>query len=463
MASSFDVVVIGGGPGGYVAAIRAAQLKMKTAVIEKERLGGICLNWGCIPTKALLKNAELVEKLKHGAEWGIKVENPQIDFSAIIKRSRGVADRMSSGIDFLMKKNKVTPIIGTARLTKDKKIEVTKKDGKELIEAKHIIIATGARPRSLPGVEIDREAIITSREAMSLQAAPESLAVVGAGAIGVEFAYFYANMGTKVTIIEYLDTILPVEDREVSKVVAARFKKMGIDIVTGAAVKKVEKNGKGTLVTYEKDGKAATVQASKTLMAVGVTGNIENLGLEDLKIEIFKGHIKVDKDYKTNVAGIYAIGDVVGPPWLAHVASAEGVHCVNVIAGEHSRPVDYANMPGCTYCQPQVASVGLTEEKCKEQKLDYKVGKFPFTASGKAVAGNEADGFVKIIFGKKYGEILGAHIVGSEATEMIAELCLARSMEATMEDLHTTVHAHPTLSEAIMEAAGASEGMAIHI
>ena len=460
---SYDVIVLGSGPGGYVAAIRASQLGLKTAVVEREALGGICLNWGCIPTKALLKNAEIYDHLMHGAEWGIKADNITIDFDRVIKRSRGVADRMSSGIDFLMKKNKVTPIIGTAKLLKGNKVEVTKKDGKDVVEAKHIIIATGARARSLPNVTIDGEKIITSKEAMFLKEIPKSLAVVGAGAIGIEFAYFYAVLGTKVTVIEYMDTILPVEDRECSAVVMKSLKKRGVNIITGAAVKSVEKTAKGTKVTYEIQGKAETVEADKTLMAVGVTGNIENIGLEDLKVETAKGAIKVDKDYKTNVPGIYAIGDVNGPPWLAHVASAEGVHCVEAIAGKKPHPIDYSNIPGCTYCQPQIASVGLTEDKCKEQKLDYKVGKFPFIASGKAVAAGEPDGMVKIIFGKKYGEILGAHIVGSEATEMIAELTLAKAMEGTMEDIHHTIHAHPTFSEAIMEAAGAADGLAIHI
>jgi dihydrolipoamide dehydrogenase len=464
MAASYDVVVIGGGPGGYVAAIRAAQLKLKTAVVERERLGGICLNWGCIPTKALLKNAEIYDKVSHGGEWGIKTDKLAFDFERIIKRSRGVADRMASGIDFLMKKNKITTHTGTAKLLKGKKIEVTKKEGgKETIEAKHIIIATGARPRSLPGIEIDREKVITSREAMVLKDVPKSLTVVGAGAIGIEFAYFYAVLGTKVTVVEYLDSILPVEDRECSKVVANSFKKRGIEMITGAAVKKVDAKGAGTKVTYEKDGKEQTIEAEKTLMAVGVAGNVDGLGLEDVGIQIERGHIKVDKDYRTSTEGYYAIGDVIGPPWLAHVASAEGIHAAEHIAGRKPRAIEYSNIPGCTYCQPQIASVGLTEEKCKEQKIEYKVGKFPFTAIGKAVASGEADGMVKILFGKKYGEILGAHIVGSEATEMIAELCLAKSMEATIEDIHHCVHAHPTLSEAVMEAAAAAEEQAIHI
>lgn len=464
MAASYDIAILGGGPGGYVAAIRAAQLKMKVAVIEHDKLGGVCLNWGCIPTKALLKNAEVYDKLVNGAEWGIKVENPQFDFDAIIKRSRNVANTMASGIDFLMRKNKITTHFGTGRVTKDKKIEVARQDGsKEMIEAKHIIIATGARPRTLPGVEIDRDRVITSKEAMSLNAYPKSLTVVGAGAIGVEFAYFYSVLGTEVTIIEYLDSILPVEDREVSKVVASSFKKRGIKLITGAAVKKVEAKKNKTITTYEKDGKEHTVESERTLMAVGVTGNIENIGAEALGVKIEKGHIKVDEMYRTNVDGIYAIGDVVGPPWLAHVASAEGIICVENINGMDPQPMDYSNIPGCTYCQPQVASVGLTEEKAKEKGVEYKSGTFPFRASGKAVASNEKEGMVKILFGKRWGEIIGAHIVGSEATEMIAEICLAKSMEATLEDIHRTIHAHPTLSEAIMEAAGAAEEMAIHI
>ncbi|MCC5876028.1 MAG: dihydrolipoyl dehydrogenase [Candidatus Sumerlaeia bacterium] len=464
MAQTFDVVVIGGGPGGYVAAIRASQLKYKTAVVEKARLGGICLNWGCIPTKALLKNAEIFDKLSHGDEWGVKVDGLKYDFDKIISRSRGVADKMSKGIDILMKKNKVTPIAGTAKILGPNKVEVTNEDGKkETIEAKHIIISTGARPKSLPGVKIDGKSVLSSKEAMSLAKAPKSMTIVGAGAIGMEFAYFYAVIGTKVTVLEYADTVLPVEDRDMSKVVASSFKKRGINIITKAAVKGVEVTKNGTVTTYEKGGKTEKVESEKTLMAIGVTGNIENLGLEELKVEIFKEHIKVDDHYRTNVKGLYAIGDVIGPPWLAHVASAEAIHCVEAIAGMDPTPIDYSNIPGCTYCQPQVASVGLTEAKCKEQGLEYKVGKFPFTASGKAVAGSEPDGMVKLIFGKKYGEILGGHIVGSEATEMIAEVCLARRLEATMEDLHTTIHAHPTLSEAIMEAAAAADEMAIHI
>lgn len=464
-STSFDVIVIGGGPGGYVAAIRASQLGFKTAVVDRDRLGGICLNWGCIPTKALLKNAELYDHVKHGAEWGITCDNLKFDFKKIIQRSRGVADKMSSGIDFLMKKNKITPIYGTASLVGKGSIKVEEKDGNKEYKAKHIIVATGARPRSLPGVEIDRKNVITSREAMSLDSAPESLAIIGAGAIGIEFAYFYAVLGTKVTVIEAMDTILPVEDKDCSSVVQKSLKARGVDIKTGMFVDGVKTSKDSVEVSFKKgkDGKVETVKADKVLMAVGVTGNIESLGLEKLGIETVKNHIKVDEHYRTNVEGIYAIGDVVGPPWLAHVASAEAVHCVEAIAGKNPHPIDYSNIPGCTYCQPQVASVGMTEAKAKEAGVEYKVGKFPFRASGKAVAAGEADGLVKIIFGKKYGEVLGAHIVGSEATEMIAELGLAKSLEATVDEIHGTIHAHPTLSEAIMEAAADAEGIAIHI
>ena len=464
-ATSFDIAVIGGGPGGYVAAIRAAQLGYKTAVIDRDRLGGICLNWGCIPTKALLKNAEIYDHIKNGGDWGITCDNLQFDFSKIIKRSRGVADKMASGIDFLMKKNKITSIQGTAKLKGKNRILVDGKDGKTEVEAKYIIIATGARPRTLPGVEIDRDVIITSREAMSLKELPKSLAIVGAGAIGIEFAYFYAVLGTKVTVFEALPTILPVEDLEASAIVAKALKHRGIDIRTGVFVDSVKKLKDGAEVTFKKgkDGKPETLKADRVLMAIGVQGNVENIGLEEAGIKTDRNHIVVDDHYRTNAENVYAIGDVIGAPWLAHVASAEGLHAIEHIKGMNPHPIDYSNIPGCTYCQPQVASVGMTEEVCKERGLDYKVGKVPFRASGKAVASGDPEGMVKIIFGKKYGEVLGAHIVGSEATEMIAELGLAKSLEATAEDIHHAIHAHPTLSEAIMEAAAASEDQAIHI
>ncbi|MDK2972555.1 MAG: dihydrolipoamide dehydrogenase [Candidatus Sumerlaeota bacterium] len=463
--TSFDVVVIGGGPGGYVAAIRASQMGLKTAVIDRDRLGGICLNWGCIPTKALLKNAELYDHLKHGAEWGIECDNIRFDFGKIVNRSRRVADKMASGVDFLMKKNKVTPIYGQAKIIAPGKVRVAAPEGNRDIEGKHIIIATGARPRTIPGVQFDSERIISSKEAMFLGECPKTMVVIGAGAIGIEFAYFYAVLGTKVTVLEAQDSILPVEDREVSAVVQKSMKHRGVDIHTGAFVEGVKKTKKGVEVTFKKgkDGKPQSIEADKCLMAIGVQGNIENVGLEQVGIATERSSIKVDRDYKTNVEGFYAIGDVIGPPWLAHVASAEGVICVEAIAGHKPHALDYSNIPGCTYCQPQVASVGLTEEKCKEQKLDYKVGKFPFRASGKAVATGDPDGMVKIIFGAKYHEILGAHIVGAEATEMIGELGLAKSLEATLEDIHGTVHAHPTLSESMMEAAAAAAGIAIHI
>ncbi len=470
MASgSFDVIVIGGGPGGYVAAIRASQLGLKAAVVDRDRLGGICLNWGCIPTKALLKNAELIDHINHGAEWGITVDNLEFDFKKIITRSRRVADKMSSGVDFLMKKNKITPIYGSAKLIGKNKVRVEGKDGKKDYEARNIIIATGARPREIPGARFDGKSIISSKEAMSLDEAPKSLIVIGAGAIGIEFAYFYSVLGTKVTVLEAQDTILPVEDREISAVVQKSMKHRGVDIKTGVFVEGVKKTKNGVEVTFKKgrDGKPETLKGDKCLMAIGVQGNVENLGLEDVGIAVERNHIKVDKNYQTNIPGVYAIGDVIGPPWLAHVASAEAEHAAEVIAGGKPHPIDYSNIPGCTYCQPQVASVGLTEEKLKEdgkkEGQDYKVGRFPFRASGKAVAGGDADGMVKIIFGSRYGEILGAHIVGSEATEMIAELGLAKSLEATSEDIHHTVPAHPTLAEAMMEAAGAADGLAIHI
>ncbi len=468
-SASFDVIVIGGGPGGYVAAIRASQLGLKTAVVDRDRLGGICLNWGCIPTKALLKNAELIDHINHGAEWGISVDNLKLDFKKIIGRSRRVSDKMSSGIDFLMKKNKIVSISGTAKIVGRNKVRVEARDGKKDYEAKNIVVATGARPRSIPGVEIDHASVITSKEAMNLDAAPKSLVVIGAGAIGIEFAYFYAVLGTKVTVLEAQDTILPVEDREISAVVQKSLKHRGVDIRTGVFVEGVKKSKGEAEITFKKgkDGKPETIRGEKCLMAVGVQGNVENLGLEDVGVAIDRNHIKVDKDYRTNVPGIYAIGDVIGPPWLAHVASAEGEHAAEVIAGGKPHAIDYSNIPGCTYCQPQVASVGLTEDKLKadgkKEGQDYKVGRFPFRASGKAVAGGAADGMVKIVFGAKYGEILGAHIVGSEAAEMIAELGLAKSLEATAEDIRHTVHAHPTLSEAMMEAAGAADGLAIHI
>lgn len=465
--SKYDLAILGGGPGGYVAAIRAGQLGLKTVVIDKDNLGGICLNWGCIPTKSLLKNAEIYDTLSnHSADFGISFKELSIDFSKVIKRSRDISEKISKNVELLIKKNKVDRVRGFGKLVSASSIDVFDTDGKKFqtIQADKVIVATGARPRILPSIPVDRKDIITSSEAMTLPELPSSLIVVGAGAIGIEFAYFYSVLGTKVTIIEMLDRILPVEDREVSDALAKSFKKRGIEIHTGAVVESAVPGNDGVKVTINKDGKKIELKGDKVLSAIGVTGNIEGIGLEELGVEIFKNHIKVDKsDYSTNIPGVYAIGDVIGPPWLAHVASAEGIRCVEVIKGAHSAPVNYDNIPGCTYCQPQVASIGLTEEKAKEQGYKLKIGKFPFMASGKAFAIGERDGFVKLIFDEQYGELLGAHIIGSEATEMIAELGIARALEATYETIIKTIHAHPTLSESVMEAAAMANGEAIHI
>lgn len=467
MSKKYDIIVLGGGPGGYVAAIRAAQLGYNTAVVEKDNLGGICLNWGCIPTKSLLKNAELYDLAKnHSDEFGLSFTDLKFDFEKIIKRSRGVSEKIVRGVQFLIKKNKIDHIKGFGKFTAKNKLEILDKDQKKIdeVEGKHIIIATGARPRTVDAIPIDRKNIITSTEAMNLDKQPEKLIVIGAGAIGVEFAYFYNVLGTEVTIVEMLDNILPIEDKEVSDTLARSFKKRGIKIHTGTKVEKAEVKGKSVFVTIEKNGKKEELKADKVLSAIGVQGNVEGIGLEDIGIEIERNHIKVDKNtYQTNVEGVYAIGDVIGPPWLAHVASHEGIHCIETIHGLGHPTIDYNSIPGCTYCQPQVASIGLTEAKAKVKGYDVKVGKFPYSASGKAGAIGEREGFVKIIFDAKYGEILGAHIIGAEATEMIAEIGLAKSLEATYETIVGTVHAHPTLSEMVMEAAGQAYGEAIHI
>lgn len=467
MSKSYDIVVLGGGPGGYVAAIRAAQLGYKTAIIEKDNLGGVCLNWGCIPTKSLLKNAELYDLAKnHSDEFGLSFTDLKFDFNKIIQRSRGVSEKIVKGVQFLIKKNKIDHIQGFGKFISKNKLEVLDSDKKKIeeVEGKHIIIATGARPRSVDAIPIDRKNIITSTEAMSLEKQPKDLIVIGAGAIGVEFAYFYNVLGTEVTVIEMMDNILPIEDKEVSDTLARSFKKRGIKIHTATKVEKAEAKGKSVTVTIEKNGKKEEIKAEKVLSAIGVQGNVEGIGLEEIGVEIERGHIKVDKHtYKTNVEGVYAIGDVIGAPWLAHVASHEGVHCIEKIHGINHGSIDYNSIPGCTYCQPQVASIGLTEAKAKEKGYDYKVGKFPYSASGKAGAIGEREGFVKIIFDSKYGEILGAHIIGAEATELIAEIGIAKSLEATYETILGTVHAHPTLSEMVMEAAGQAYGEAIHI
>jgi len=467
MAKEYDLIVLGGGPGGYVAAIRAGQLKLKTAIIDKDNLGGVCLNWGCIPTKSLLKNAEMYDNLNnHASDFGISFSDLKFDFTKIIKRSRDISDRITKNVEMLVKKNKVERYRGFGKLTSRNTIDILDKVGNvaETVTAKHIIIATGASPRILPNIPVDHKNIITSTEAMSLPEQPKELIIIGAGAIGIEFAYFYSVLGTKVTVIEMLDNILPIEDKEVSELLEKNFKKRGITIQTKTSVEKAEVKGKKVEVTINRNGEKSVISADKVLSAIGVSGNISGFGLEELGVEIYKNHIKVDKTtYKTNIEGIYAIGDVIGPPWLAHVASAEGIHCVEVIAGHHPVPVDYDNIPGCTYCQPQVASIGMTEQKAREAGHELKIGKFPFMASGKAFAIGEREGFVKLIFDAKYNELLGAHIIGSEATELIAELGLARSLEATGETIIKTVHAHPTLSESIMEAAANAYGESIHI
>lgn len=460
----FDVVVIGSGPGGYTTAIRASQLGFKTGIIERDRLGGICLNWGCIPTKALLKNAELMNGMKHMSDFGITYENLKFDFEKIIQRSRGVADVSEKGVRYLMKKNKIDVIEGTAFINKDKSITVTDKTGKvtEKVTAKHIIIATGARARTLGNLKFDEKKILSSTGAMTAKELPAKMTIVGSGAIGCEFAYFYNAFGTEVTIIEMLPSILPVEDKDISDVVAREFKKSGIRILTDTKTENIEVKG-GKVITKVSGKSNEDIESDVVLVAIGVQGNIENLGLEELGIVTEKGSIKVDRDYKTNAEGIYAIGDVNGPPWLAHVASSEGINCIEKIKGMHVPDIDYNTIPGCTYCQPQVASVGLTEKKALEEGYEIKVGKFPFSASGKSRAMGETTGLIKVIFDKKYDELLGAHITGVEATELITEFVLAKSLEATHEQILKTVHAHPTLSEANMEAVGVAYNEAINI
>ncbi|NJD21894.1 MAG: dihydrolipoyl dehydrogenase [Melioribacter sp.] len=467
MNKQYDIVILGGGPGGYVAAIRAAQLGFKTVIIDKDNLGGICLNWGCIPTKSLLKNAEIFDLMKnHSGEFGISVQGLSFDFNKIIKRSRDISDRITKNVELLIKKNKIDRMRGYGKLVSKNQIDILDESGKKIdsVSSEKIIIATGARPKSVPAIPVDKKNIITSTEAMNLPAQPKDLIVIGAGAIGIEFAYFYNVLGTKVTVIEMMDQILPVEDKEVSEILHKNFKKRGIEIYTSTKVEKAEVKGKEVIVTIEKDGKKIELKSEKVLCAIGVTGNVEGFGLEELGIELYKNHIKVDKNtYETNITGIYAIGDVIGPPWLAHVASAEGIQCIEMIKGKNPNPIDYNNIPGCTYCNPQVASVGMTEAKARKNGYELKIGKFPFMASGKAFAVGEREGFVKLIFDAKYGELLGAHIIGPEATELIAELTLAKSMEATFETIIKTVHAHPTLSESIMEAAANAYGESIHI
>lgn len=460
----YDVIVLGSGPGGYVAAIRASQLGLKTAVVERESLGGICLNWGCIPTKALLKSANVFDYMNHAADYGITTAAPKADFGGMIKRSREVADGMNKGVTFLLKKNKVDVIMGEGKLKPGKKIEVTDKDGKKsTVEGDNIIIATGARAKELPNIKIDGKKIIEYRKAMSLDKQPKKMVVMGSGAIGCEFAYFYSTIGTEVTIVEFLDNVVPREDEEVSKQLARSFKKSGLKIMTGSSVEKVDTSGSGCKVHVKTSKGTEVIECDIVLSAVGVTPNTENIGLADVGIEIDRGFIKVDEYYKTNIPGYYAIGDCIPGPALAHVASAEGILCVEKIKGEKVEPIDYNNIPNCTYCMPEVASVGYTEKAAREAGYEIKVGKFPFSASGKAKAAGHSDGFVKLIFDAKYGELLGGHMIGANVTEMVAELVSIRKLETTGHEIIKTIHPHPTMSEAIMEAAAAAYDEVIHI
>ena len=460
--AKFDIAVLGGGPGGYVGAIRAAQLGKKVAIIDKDRLGGICLNWGCIPTKVLLKNAEVLHYIKNADTYGVHIPKYTVDFSASISRSRTVADQLSKGIAFLMKKNNITHYEGAGKLTSATTIEVINGKKKETVTAEKIILATGARSRSFLGMELDGDQIISSKEAMILKKIPKILIIIGSGAIGVEFAYFYNEYGTEVHLIEMMPRIVPVEDEAVSKELARNFKKAGIKIYTETKVSKIDVLKSKVKVHLERKGKEETLEGEIALVAVGVTGNIENLGLKDVGVATDRGAITINEYNQTSVPNIYAIGDVTGPPWLAHVASAQGHVAAEHAAGHDTTPVDYSNIPGCTYCQPQIASIGLTESAAKENGFDVIVGKFDFKGSGKAMAAGSTAGFVKLVFDNKYGELLGAHIIGSEATEMIAELGMAKALESTWHEIATTVHAHPTLSEAVMEAALDAMGQGIH-
>ncbi|AWM35096.1 dihydrolipoyl dehydrogenase [Hymenobacter nivis] len=464
MALQFDLVVVGSGPGGYVAAIRASQLGLKVGVIERESLGGICLNWGCIPTKALLKSAQVFEYFHHAADYGLSAEGVGFDFAKVVQRSRGVADGMSKGINFLFKKNKIETVMGVGKLLAPGKVEVTKADGtKEMVEAKSIILATGTRARQLPNLPIDDVKIIGYRKAMTLEQMPKRMVVVGSGAIGVEFAYFYRTMGAEVTIVEFMPRIVPVEDEEISRQMEKSYKKIGINILTNAEVTKVDTSGPGCVVTVKMAKGEQQIDCDIVLSAVGIQPNLENIGLEELGINVERGRVVVDDFYQTNVPGIYAIGDIVPGPALAHVASAEGIICVEKIAGHHPEPLNYQNIPGCTYASPEIASVGYTEAEAKAKGYDILVGKFPFSASGKASAAGAKDGFVKVIFDKKYGEWLGAHMIGANVTELIAEVVVARKLETTGHEIIKSVHPHPTMSEAIMEAAAAAYGEVIHL
>ena len=461
----YDIIILGSGPGGYVTAIRASQLGFKVAVVEKENLGGICLNWGCIPTKALLKSAQVFDYLKHASDYGLTI-NGEVDkdFNAVIARSRGVAEGMSKGVQFLMKKNKIEVIDGFGKVKPGKKVDVTDKDGKVTeISADHIIIATGARSRELPNLPQDGKKVIGYRQAMTLPTQPKKMIVVGSGAIGVEFAHFYNSMGTEVTIVEFMPNIVPVEDEDVSKQFERSLKKAGINIMTNSSVEKVDTAGEGVKATVKTAKGEEILEADIVLSAVGIKSNIENIGLEETGIATDRDKILVNDFYQTNIPGYYAIGDVVPGQALAHVASAEGILCVEKIAGLHVEPLDYGNIPGCTYATPEIASVGLTEKKAKEAGYDIKVGKFPFSASGKAKAAGTPDGFVKVIFDAKYGEWLGCHMIGAGVTDMIAEAVVARKLETTGHEILKAVHPHPTMSEAVMEAVAAAYDEVIHL
>lgn len=462
---NYDLIVIGGGPGGYVAAIRASQLGMTVAVVENENVGGICLNWGCIPTKALLKSASVYEYAMHAADYGVTLDSqPKADFEKMVTRSREVASGMSKGVQFLLKKNKVETINGFGKLKHNHTVEVSSADGnKASYTAKHIILATGARSRALPNLPQDGVKIIGYRQALTLPKQPKSMVVVGSGAIGSEFAYFYNAIGTKVTLVEFLPNVVPVEDEEVSKTLERSFKKSGITVMTNASVESVDTTGELCKVKIQTKKGLVEEEAEIVLSAVGIAPNVEGIGLEELGIEMDKGKIKVDEYYRTNVEGVYAIGDIVPGPALAHVASAEGITCVEKIAGQNPHPINYKNIPGCTYTNPEVASVGMTEKAAVEAGFEIKVGKFPFTASGKASAAGAKDGFIKLIFDAKYGELLGAHMIGANVTEMIAELVVARNLETTGHEIIKSIHPHPTMSEAIMEAAAAAYGEVIHM
>lgn len=464
MATKYDLIVIGSGPGGYVAAIRASQLGMKVGIVEKAEIGGICLNWGCIPTKALLKSAQVFEYISHASDYGINIKDASVDFGGMIKRSRDVAAGMSKGVEFLLKKNKIEKLLGFGKLKPGKKVEVTAEDGtKTEYSADHIILATGGRSRELPNLPIDGKKIIGYREAMVMEKQPESMIIVGSGAIGVEFAYFYNSIGTDVTIVEFMDRIVPVEDIDVSKQLARTYKKNKMKIMLESEVTSVDTKGKKCKVHVKTKKGEEILEADVVLSAVGVSTNLEGIGLEDVGVATDKGKVLVDDYYKTNIPGVYAIGDIVKGPALAHVASAEGIICVEKIQGKHPEPLDYNNIPGCTYCSPEIASVGYTEQAAKDAGYEVKVGKFPFSASGKAKAAGHSDGFVKVIFDAKYGEWLGAHMIGANVTEIIAEVVAARRLETTGHDVIKTVHPHPTMSEAVMEAAAAAYDEVIHL